>query len=300
MRSKHGLCHFSSLLESLLQVSSHVERTLWVLVSLSLEEGSESFDGVWELDQLAWLSREDFTHEEWLGEESLNLSGSGDSDLVFFGQLVHTQNSDNILERLVVLEQLLHSSGGVVMQVSYNGRVEHSAGGVEGVDGGVDSQLGQGSVQHGGGVQMGKGGRGCGVSQIIGGHVDGLHGGNGSLLGGGNSLLEGSEIGSQGGLISDGGWDTSEQGGHFRAGLGESEDVVNEKEHVLVLLVSEVLSNGQTGKADSGSGSGGLVHLTVHKGGLRAGSVNVDNSGVDHLVVEIVSLSGSLSDSSED
>ena len=49
---------------------------------------------------------------------------------------------------------------------------------------------------------------------------------------------------------------------YLRTGLGESEDVVNEEQHILAFLVSEVLGNGETGKGDSGSSSWGLVHLT--------------------------------------
>jgi len=35
-----------------------------------------------------------------------------------------------------------------------------------------------------------EGGGGSGVSQIVSGHVDGLHGGDGTLLGGGDTLLK--------------------------------------------------------------------------------------------------------------
>lgn len=44
--------------------------------------------------------------------------------------------------------------------------------------------------------------------------------------------------------------------------MGESENVVDEEQHILSLLVSEVLGDGKTSKGDSGSGSWGLVHLT--------------------------------------
>jgi hypothetical protein len=120
------LGHPSALLESLLEVTGHVESTFGVIITSSLEECGEAVDGFGKLDELAWLSGEDLTHEEWLRQESLNLSGSGDGQLVLFGELVHTQNSDNILEGLVVLEELLHSSGAVVMDITNNGGVQHS------------------------------------------------------------------------------------------------------------------------------------------------------------------------------
>jgi hypothetical protein len=82
--------------------------------------------------------------------------------------------------------------------------------------------------------------------------------------------------------------------------LGESENVVDEQKHVLVLLVSEVLSNGQTGKTDTGTGTWGLVHLTVHEGSLGAGAVSLDDTRVNHFVVQIVTFTGTLTDTGED
>lgn len=69
--------------------------------------------------------------------------------------------------------------------------VEHAGLGVERVDGGVDTELGDSTGQNGGGIEMGEGGGRGGIGKIIGGHVDGLDGGDGSLLGrarGGGSL----------------------------------------------------------------------------------------------------------------
>lgn len=51
----------------------------------------------------------------------------------------------------------------------------HDTGGrVQGVDGGVDTQLSDGAGQHSGGIQVSEGGGWGGVSQIVSGHVDGL------------------------------------------------------------------------------------------------------------------------------
>lgn len=71
------------------------------------------------------------------------------------------------------------------MSLTDNSGVEHSGLGVKRVDGRVDTQLGDGSRQHSGGVQVREGGGGGRVSQVIGRDVDGLYGGNGTLLGGG-------------------------------------------------------------------------------------------------------------------
>ena len=44
--------------------------------------------------------------------------------------------------------------------------------------------------------------------------------------------------------------------------LGESENVVNEEQHILSFLVTEIFGDGETGKGDTGTGSWGLVHLS--------------------------------------
>lgn len=56
----------------------------------------------------------------------------------------------------------------------------------------------------------------------------------------------------------------------LRAGLREAEDVVDEEQHILTLLVTEVLGHSQSGQGHSGAGAGGLVHLSVHQGDLAA------------------------------
>ena len=126
-----------------------------------------------------------------------------------------------------------------------------------------------------------------------------LHRCDGSLLGGGDTLLHGTHVSGQGGLVTDSGGDTTEQGRHLRTSLGEPEDVVDEKKHILVLLISEVLSNSESSEADTSSGTRWLVHLTVHEGGLRSGAIRLDDTRLDHFVVKIIALTGSLTDTGE-
>ena len=93
------------------------------------------------------------------------------------------------LKGLVVLEDLLDATGDLVVLVADDTGVEDTRGRVEGVDGGVDALLSDAAREHGGGVKVGEGGGGGGVGQVIGGHVDGLDGGDGALGRGGNALL---------------------------------------------------------------------------------------------------------------
>lgn len=54
-----------------------------------------------------------------------------------------------------------------------------------------------------------------------------------------------------------------------------------------------------TSESNTGTGSGGLVHLTEHKGDLGL-AIELDDTGLLHLVVQIVTLTGTLTDTSED
>lgn len=76
------------------------------------------------------------------------------------------------------LEDLLHTTGDVVVLGSHNVGVHDTGGGIQWVDSGVDTQLSDGAGQHSGGIQVSEGGGRGRVSQIISGHIDGLGGEN--------------------------------------------------------------------------------------------------------------------------
>lgn len=146
---------------------------------------------------------------------------------------------------------------------------------------------------------MGEGGGRSRISQIISWDVDGLDGSNGSLLGGGNTFLHLSHVDGESWLVTDGRWDTTEKSGHLGTGLGETENVVNEEQHILSFLVTEVLSDGKTGKSDTSTGSWGLVHLSEDEGDLGV-TIELNDLGLLHFVVQIVTLTSTLTNTSED
>merc|ERR1719458_1586186 len=85
--------------------------------------------------------------------------------------------------------------------------------------------------------------------------------------------------------------DRSGQHGHGRPGARSSDR--------LALLVTEVLSDSQTGQGNTGTGARGLVHLSVHQGDLGGLVLEGDDTTLNHLVVQIVALPGPLADTSE-
>ena len=150
---------------------------------------------------------------------------------------------------------------------------------------------------------MGEGGGRRRVGQIVGRHVDRLHGRDRALLRRGDALLQRAHVGGERRLIAHGGGDASEQRRHFGARLREAEDIVDEEQHVLA-LVAEIFGDGQPGQADAGAGARRLVHLAVHQrafgalGGALLARVLV-HAGIDHLVIEVVALARALADAGE-
>merc|ERR1712014_211668 len=142
---------------------------------------------------------------------------------------------------------------------------------------------------------MRESGSGSRISQIISRHINSLDRGNGTGLGGSNTLLEFSQISTEGRLVTDSRRDTTQKSGHLRTSLGESENVINEQQHILSLRVTEVLGDSQTSQGDTGTGTRGLVRLTVHKGSLGARLSDLDDTRLNHFV-KIVTLTSTLSD----
>ena len=155
------------------------------------------------------------------------------------------------------------------------------------------------AVEHGRRVEVGERGRRRRVGQIVGRHVDRLHRGDRALGGRGDALLQRAHVGGERRLIADGRGNAAEQRRHFRARLGEAEDVVDEEQHVLA-LVAEILGDRQAGQADAGARARRLVHLAVDQRrlGAFAAALLVD-AGFDELVIEVVAFAGALADAGE-
>eukprot|EP00056_Hartaetosiga_gracilis_P017347 m.7005 g.7005 ORF g.7005 m.7005 type:complete len:506 (+) comp5634_c0_seq1:128-1645(+) len=289
----------------ILNASNHIECLFWVLVILTLQDIAESLDGVAHFNKGALHSSERLCDSKRLGEESLNLTGTSNNHLISLGQLIHTKDSNDILKTLVVLENLLHVTSAVIVFITNNSLVKDTGGGIKRIHGRVDTQLGNTTRKHSGGVKMGKrGGRGR-IGQIISWHVHGLHRGNGSKSSGGNALLHGTHISGEGWLVTDSGRNTTKKGRHLRTGLCEAENVVNKEEHIAstssirIGKITERFSNSQTSEGNTGTCTWGLVHLTVHKGHLGVITFKINHTTFNHLMVQIVTLTGALTNTSK-
>ena len=101
--------------------------------------------------------------------------------------------------------------------------------GGQGVDGGIQTELGDGTRKDGRGVEVRKRRGGSRVGQVVCGDVDSLNGGDGTRLGRGNALLEVAHLGSQRGLVTNGGRHTAQKCGNLGTSLREAENVIDEQ-----------------------------------------------------------------------
>ena len=160
-------------------------------------------------------------------------------------------------------------------------------------------------AQHDGGVQVREGGRRRRVREVVRGHVDRLHGGDGPGLGRGDALLEHAHLFRERRLVAHRGRHAAEQRGHFGARERVAVDVVDEEQHVAalaarLLLVAEIFRHRQAGQADAQATARRLVHLAVHHRDLGVRQVLlVDDARFHHLVIEVVALAGALADARE-
>lgn len=76
-----------------------------VLLKLTAKDALEAFDGLLEGHQFAQVAGEDLGHLEGLGQETLDLTGTGDGQFVLLRQLIHTQDGNDVLQGLVVLNK---------------------------------------------------------------------------------------------------------------------------------------------------------------------------------------------------
>ena len=116
----------ATLLEGGVEVTSHVEGRFGVIVTSTVQQGAEGVNGVLEFDENTWVAGEDLRHVEWLRKETFDLTCTSDGKLVLFGQIVHTQDSDDILQGSVVLDKSLDTTSAVVMDLADDGWVKHT------------------------------------------------------------------------------------------------------------------------------------------------------------------------------
>ena len=94
----------------------------------AIEDFFEAFDGVGHGHLLASAPRKHFGHRERLAQEPLNLAGAEHCELVVGRKLVHAENSDDVLQILVALEDFLDAAGHFVVFLADDVRCQRAGG----------------------------------------------------------------------------------------------------------------------------------------------------------------------------
>jgi len=126
---------------------------------------------------------------EGLGQETLDLTGTIYGYLILIGQFLHTQDGDDILQFLVLLQHCLHLACSLIMLLTYHILFQDTGSGFQGIHCGVNTLFHDLTGQNGGGIQMCERSRGCGVSQVIRRHVNSLNGSDTTLVRGSDTFL---------------------------------------------------------------------------------------------------------------
>ena len=131
------------------------------------------------------------------------------------------------------------------------------------------------------------------VGEVVGRHIDRLDRGDRGAGDRGDALLQRRHLGGQRRLVADARRQPAEQAGDLAARLHEAEHVVHQQQHVLVLLVAEILGDGERAERHPPARARRLVHLAVHQHGAG------QHAGPRMSVQQFVPLARALADAGE-
>src|ERR1017187_1037630 len=161
-------------LYGLVDGAAHVERVLGKLVVLAVEDLRETADRLLEGYVLALTAGEHLGDEERLREEVAHPSRPAHGLLLILGELLLTQDRDDVLELLVLLEHALHALSNAIVLLTDDIRVQHPAEGFEWIHGRIDPRLRDGSAQRDRRAEVTESGGDSGVREVVRRHVDRL------------------------------------------------------------------------------------------------------------------------------
>ena len=179
-------------------------------------------------------------------------------------------------------------------------RVENARGAGQRINRRVNAALDDLAAEVSRRVQVRKRRGGSGVRIVIGGNVNRLHGSNRTALRRSDALLQFANFGVEVRLVAHGGRHAAEQRGNFRTCLHETENVVDEKKHVEVLLVAEILGNRESCEAYTKTRAGRLRHLAIDKRRARFFRVPRDNNAaLGHFQPKVIPFARALTHAGE-
>src|SRR5439155_11487348 len=147
----------------------HEERLLRILIEFAGDKPLERGDRLLELHILSLDTSELLGDGERLRHETLNPARSSHDKLVLFGELVHAENRDDVLQLLIPLQNALHIGRYLIVAISDELRVENSGRGSKRIDGGINTELGDRARQYHCRVEVSERSRGRRIGNVVGG-----------------------------------------------------------------------------------------------------------------------------------
>ena len=132
------------------------------------------------------------------------------------------------------------------------------------------------------------------IGEIVGRHIHRLDRGDRGAADRGDAFLQSRHLARQRGLVADTRRQTAQQAGDLGARLHETEDIIHEQQHVLVLFIAKIFGDGQRGQRHPPARAGRLVHLTINQHSVT------QHAEPRHVEQHFVTFAGSLTDSGED
>ena len=131
------------------------------------------------------------------------------------------------------------------------------------------------------------------VAEIVGRNIYRLHGSDRAGRRIADPLFEIREFGGERRLIAQPRRKLAHQPGHFRTGLNEPENIVDQQQNVLACVVAEIFGHGQRRVPDAKTRAGRLIHLPEDQHGLIQHACGLN------LAIQFLALPAALADAAE-
>ena len=188
---------------------------------------------------------------------------------------------------------------GVVLRAD-DARIENARRAGQRIDRRINAALDDLPAEVGRRVQVRKRRGRSRVGVVVGRHVNRLHRSDRTALRRSDALLQFADFGVEVRLIAHGRRHAAEKRGNFRARLHETENVVDEEQHVEMLLVAEIFRDGQAGEADAQTRPGRLGHLAVNQSRARLFRIaRHDDAAFGHFQPQVVAFARAFADARE-
>ena len=131
------------------------------------------------------------------------------------------------------------------------------------------------------------------IGEIVRRHIHRLDRRDGAGVGVGDALLQPRQLGAHRRLIAQARRHLPHQAGHLHAGLDETENVIDEQQHVAMLVVPEILGHRQRRMAHAEPAARRLVHLAEHHHHVR------QHAGFLHVAVKLLAFATAFADAAK-